>query len=65
MEPSNLILFEEFASSNSFYNTIKNVSEYVVPEIVCKSLFINNLPLEVTKEEILKMLEIFNLVYNY
>ena len=35
--------------------------DYITPEIVPKSLFLNNLPLDVSKEYVLKFLEIFNL----
>ncbi len=60
---SSLDEYEEIASSNSFFNTIKSLAEYIHPEQVCRSVFINNLPLDISKEHLLKYLEIFNLVY--
>jgi RNA recognition motif-containing protein len=36
--------------------------EYVTPDIVQKSLFINNLPLDVSKQAIQRHLEVFNIV---
>jgi len=61
VEKSNLDEFEEFASSNSFYATIKNLADYVTPENVQKCLYINNFPLDIDKEFLLKTFEIFNM----
>jgi len=58
---SSLNEFEEFSSSNACYFMLKKVSEYITPDKVCKSLFIKNLPLDITKDEILKYLHLFNI----
>lgn len=65
IESSKIEEYEEFASSNSFYLIVKNMAEYVTPDLVCRSLFINNLPLDITKEQILKILQVFNIVNIY
>jgi RNA recognition motif-containing protein len=60
-----LITFEEYAHSNSFSETVKNMYENVTSDIVQRSLFINNLPLDITKEAVLKHLQLFNIVISY
>ena len=61
IEISNLNEFEEFSSSNACFMMLKKVSEYITPDKVCKSLFIMNLPLDISKDDILKYLHIFNI----
>lgn len=62
LEYTNLNIFEEFSSSNSFHQLVKSLSNYVVPEIVARSLLINGLPLNISKRQLLEILEIFNIV---
>ena len=61
LENSDLEKYEEYASSSAFSNWIKILSEYISSEDVQRSLFIANLPLDVTKEALLNFLQIFNI----
>jgi inhibitor of KinA sporulation pathway (predicted exonuclease) len=56
--------FELFANTNGFYSTMKNISDYVNPEIVTKSIFISGLPLGISKNDILNHLQVFNVNEN-
>jgi inhibitor of KinA sporulation pathway (predicted exonuclease) len=61
IEYSNFEEFELYANTNGFYFTMKNISDYVNPEIVTKSIFISGLPLGISKNDILNHLQVFNL----
>ena len=58
---SNLDEFEEFASSMAFENWMPILSELITPEDVKRSLYLKGFPLDVTKNNILKFLEQFNI----
>jgi RNA recognition motif-containing protein len=62
LELSNLEEFERFAFSEAFNYMSKILPEIIIPQNVFSSLFVCNFPLDYSKENVMKIFEIFNLV---
>jgi hypothetical protein len=60
LKESNLNEFEEFASTMAFENWIPILSELITPDDVKRSLYLMGLPLDTTKNQVLKYLAQFN-----
>ena len=60
LKESNLNEFEEFASTMAFENWIPILSELITPDDVKRSLYLMGLPLDTTKNQVLKYLSQFN-----
>ena len=61
LKESNLNEFEEFASSMAFDYWLPILSELITPDDVKRSLYLTGLPLDTTKNQILKYLYEFNI----
>ena len=61
LKESNLNEFEEFASSMAFENWLPILSELITPDDVKRSLYLMGLPLDTSKNQILKYLSQFNI----
>ena len=60
LKESNLNEYEEFASTMAFEKWLPILSELIVPDDVKRSLYLMGLPLDCTKNQILKFLAKFN-----
>ena len=60
LKESNLNEFEEFASTMAFENWLPILSELITPDDVKRSLYLMGLPLDTTKNQVLKYLAQFN-----
>lgn len=61
LEEGTIEQFEEFASSSAFQGWIKELSDYISPDEVIRSLFIAGLPLDVSLNCIVDYLQVFNI----